>query len=172
MSVKNHFPNMNTSPMSPTYRILHLEDVPTDAELAARELKKNFAIDHLVIDTEEAFVAALDSFNPDIILCDHSLPSFNSHEALKLVKKQGRPIPFILITATMSEEIAAGLIKIGADDYILKDRLKRLPGTPANCLAYFSAFTGRMNLKAPGLAWHWPNELCRSMAVRYGQSRP
>lgn len=112
---------------SQKYKILHLEDIASDAELAARELRGSIDFEHLVIDTEDAFVDALESFAPDLILCDHSLPSFNSLEALKIVRRKKLYIPFILITATMSEEVAASVAREGADDYILKDRLKRLP---------------------------------------------
>ena len=102
--------------------------------MAARELQKSLDFDHLVIDSEEAYVNALEQFRPDVILCDHSLPSFNSLEALKIVKRKKLHIPFILITATMSEEVAAGVVREGADDYILKDRLKRLPNAVLNAI--------------------------------------
>jgi PAS domain S-box-containing protein len=121
--------------MSEKYKILHLEDVTSDAELVAYELKRNkINFEQLVIDQEVDFINALDNFVPDIILCDHSLPAFNSLEALRIVKEKKLFIPFILITATMSEEIAMQVIKEGADDYILKDRLKRLPSAVLNAV--------------------------------------
>ncbi|HEY0060224.1 MAG TPA: PAS domain S-box protein, partial [Flavisolibacter sp.] len=123
--------------MKTRYRILHIEDVATDAELAGYELKKNFDFDHLVVDTEADYRLALDSFAPDVILCDHSLPSFNSLEALTIVREKMLPVPFILVTATVSEEFAVDVIKKGADDYILKDRLSRLPVAVGNALEKF-----------------------------------
>ncbi|HEY1022851.1 MAG TPA: PAS domain S-box protein, partial [Flavisolibacter sp.] len=120
--------------MKPKFRILHIEDVATDAELAARELKKHFEFEHLVVDKEEDYRAALESFCPDVILCDHSLPAFNSLEALQIVQSKQLLVPFILITATVSEEFAVEVIKRGADDYILKDRLNRLPVAVSNAL--------------------------------------
>ncbi|MHA4844113.1 PAS domain-containing sensor histidine kinase [Flavitalea antarctica] len=120
--------------MNSKYKILHLEDVQSDAELVARELKKIIDFDHLIIDSEKAYLDALEQFCPDVILCDHSLPAFNSLEALKIVKQKKLHIPFILITATMSEEVAAGVVREGADDYILKDRLKRLPNAVLNAI--------------------------------------
>ena len=123
--------------MNQTYKVLHLEDVSTDAELAAREMKKYFQFQHHVVDTEEAYLEALEHFAPDIILCDHSLPAFNSLEALKIVQAKKLLVPFILITATMSEEFAVDVIKSGADDYILKDRLNRLPIAVKNAMEKF-----------------------------------
>jgi PAS domain S-box-containing protein len=116
-------------------KILHLEDSSSDAELVRRLLKKNsFEFDRLLVDTKEEFLSALKMFVPDIILSDHSLPSFNSHEALEIVKAANLDIPFILITANVSEEFAVDVIGKGADDYILKDRLQRLPSAIHNAL--------------------------------------
>jgi len=109
-------------------KILHLEDVLTDAELIHRELRKaslNFEVK--VVDTRESYKNELVAFNPDIILSDHSLPFFNSGEALCLLQNLDINIPFILVTATVSEEFAVSIIKMGANDYILKDRPQRLP---------------------------------------------
>ena len=120
---------------SEKYKILHLEDVASDAELVARSLKKSHILfDHLVIDTEAEFLTALTDFVPDVILCDHSLPAFNSFEALRIIKARKLTIPFIVITATMSEEVAMTVVREGADDYILKDRLNRLPFVVINSI--------------------------------------
>ncbi len=114
--------------MNEKLKVLHLEDVSSDAILVNNKLKKS-KLDYilLLVDTKDKFINELINFSPDIILADHSLPSFNSQEALIILKKSGLKIPFIVVTATMSDEFAAGMIVRGADDYILKDRLNRLP---------------------------------------------
>ena len=88
----------------------------------------------MVADSKEKFLQALNNFDPDIILADHSLPSFNSFEALELLEKLKKPIPVILVTATMTDEFAVDIIKKGAKDYVLKDRLERLPSAIQNVL--------------------------------------
>jgi signal transduction histidine kinase len=109
-------------------KILHLEDLPFDAEMVERELKKaNIEFEKLVVDTKTAFENALTDFEPDIILSDHSLPSFNSLAAIKIAKEKNAGIPVILVTATVSEEFAVNALQQGASDYILKTNLKRLP---------------------------------------------
>ncbi|MEP6594475.1 MAG: hybrid sensor histidine kinase/response regulator [Ginsengibacter sp.] len=114
--------------MNTKLKILHLEDVLSDAELVNRQLKKaNINHEILVVDNKADFIKALTNFSPHIILADHTLPSFNSLEALKILKETSEKIPFILITATVSEEYAAQVMREGADDYILKDRPHRLP---------------------------------------------
>lgn len=119
-------------------KILHLEDVYTDAELINRVLTRSgILFDRLLVDNKSDFVRALNEFKPDIILSDHSLPSFDSLEALSILKQSGLKIPFILITATMSEEYAVSVMKEGATDYILKDRMQRLPTAIENALNKF-----------------------------------
>ena len=124
--------------MNNKYRILHLEDVASDAELVARELKENnISFDYLVVDSEGEYIKALNQFSPDIILSDHSLPAFNSIEAFKILKAQKLNIPFIIISATLTEEVAVTMVREGVDDYILKDRLKRLPHALVNAIEKF-----------------------------------
>jgi PAS domain S-box-containing protein len=121
--------------MSNKIKILHLEDAKADAELVARELKKgNLNTEILVVPDKIRFVEALQTFAPDIILSDHSMAAFDSHEAIRIVKKYGVNVPFILVTSTMSDDFAAKVMKEGACDYILKDRLHRLPSAIVNSI--------------------------------------
>lgn len=110
-------------------KILLLEDSRTDAELIQRLLKKekmNFEF-HLSMNKAD-FLQSLEEFSPDVILSDNSMPKFDATEALEITRQWSLHIPFILVTGTVSEEFAANIIKQGADDYILKDRMTRLPG--------------------------------------------
>lgn len=116
-------------------KILHLEDTPFDAELIERELKKGkINPEILVVPNKATFIGALKDFSYDIILSDHSLASFDSHEALRLVKEAGITVPFILVTAAMTDEFAAKIMKEGAYDYILKDHLHHLPSAVINSI--------------------------------------
>jgi signal transduction histidine kinase len=121
--------------MTNSLRILHLEDVGIDAELTKRVIDKSkIDAEIRVVDNKEAYVDALITFAPNVILSDHTLPSFSSKEALNIFLQSGIKIPFILVTATISEEYAVSVIKAGADDYILKDHLERLPEAILNAL--------------------------------------
>jgi len=116
-------------------KILHLEDRATDVDQVHRVLKKGMIdFEARVVDTRDEFTRLLKEFNPDVVISDHSMPSFNSLEALEIIKGSENRIPFILVTGTVSEEFAALIIKSGADDYILKDRLQRLPSAVINAL--------------------------------------
>lgn len=114
--------------MSRPLKILMLEDSPVDAEIIQRLLlKEKMNCEFSLAMNKKNFVQALAEFSPDIVLSDNSLPQFNAIEALKLTRSQFLHIPFILVTGTVSDEYAADAIKQGADDYILKDRMTRLP---------------------------------------------
>ena len=110
-------------------KILMLEDNETDAEIISRLLKKTWAnCSFEIVMERESYINALEQFKPDVILSDNSMPRFSAKEALQIKQNRNLHIPFIMVTGTVSEEFAAGIIKMGADDYLLKDRLTRLPG--------------------------------------------
>lgn len=114
--------------METELRILMLEDQEDDAGLIDRALLKERI--HFIrkrVDTREEFIRSLDDFKPDIILSDHALPQFNSIDALKVCMSRKLDIPFILVTGAVSEEFAVNCLKRGADDYVLKSNLSRLP---------------------------------------------
>ncbi len=105
-----------------------LEDNPEDAFLIERVLRKdNMVFVTERVDSREEFCESIDRFQPDVVLSDHGLPRFNSREALRISMKQRATAPFILVTGTMSDEIAISCLRDGADDYILKGNLSRLP---------------------------------------------
>src|SRR4051812_12985285 len=110
--------------MEQLLKILHIEDNEADAGLVNHALKNgelNFVTK--IVETKEDYELALSEFKPDVVLSDHSLPQFNSMEALQIFKSLGLIIPFILITGSVSEDFAVKSIKEGADDYILKNSL-------------------------------------------------
>ncbi len=115
--------------------ILMVEDIPIDAEMAERELlRAKISMTVRRVATEKKFIKELNDFGPDAIIADYSLPRFSGLEALRIVKAHDPELPFILVTGTQREEVAVQCMKEGADDYILKSSLKRLPGALFNAL--------------------------------------
>ncbi|PZR32768.1 MAG: hybrid sensor histidine kinase/response regulator [Azospira oryzae] len=109
-------------------KILMLEDSEDDATLIERILRKeNLEFVTERVDTRDEFTEAIGRFQPDVVLSDHSLPGFNSHEALKICLRERPKTPFILVTGRVSDDFAIMCIRQGADDYILKSNLQRLP---------------------------------------------
>lgn len=109
-------------------RIMLLEDNPADAELLEHALRSGGLIfTSLRVDTEAAFKQALNRYRPDIVLVDYQLPSYNGHAAIDHLRQFHPDIPAIVVTGSIGEIVAVELLKAGAKDYILKDRLMRLP---------------------------------------------
>lgn len=114
--------------MIPMLNVLILDDDTADAELIQYLLSKEKASFRCTLaQNKPEFLSALKTFVPEIILSDHSIPQFSSSEALQIARQHFANIPFILVTGNVSEEFAARIIMEGADDYILKDRMARLP---------------------------------------------
>ncbi len=113
--------------MGEKLRILILEDVPSDAELAGRELR-NAGISFVSerVETRDAFLARLENFAPDVILADYQLPQFDGMSALKLARERLPHVPVIMFTGSINEETAVECLQAGAADYVLKTHLARL----------------------------------------------
>ena len=109
-------------------RILFIEDLPSDVDLAVLELRKEKLIfEYTTVCTRVDLIKALKKFRPGLIISDYMLPSFNGLQALKEVKEFNPEIPFILCTGSINEETAVECIKAGAEDYVIKEHMTRLP---------------------------------------------
>ncbi|HYS50992.1 MAG TPA: response regulator, partial [Burkholderiales bacterium] len=123
------------SGMTERLRILLLEDVADDAELALLELgRSGLHADQRVVESEKSFVDALREFAPDVILSDFSMPGFNGMAALALVREICPDTPFIFVSGTIGEEFAVRALKSGATDYVMKTNLVRLPAVVERAL--------------------------------------
>jgi signal transduction histidine kinase len=107
-------------------RILFVEDNLDDFELVTRQLLKD-GIDFSIqrVESEDQFKLALRQ-GCDAILSDYSLPRFSVFRALEIIREAHLDIPFIIISGAIAEETAAEIMKLGVNDYILKDKLVRL----------------------------------------------
>jgi PAS domain S-box-containing protein/diguanylate cyclase (GGDEF)-like protein len=115
-------------------RILVLEDAPADAELMIHELRKaGWEVQWRQTQTENAFVAGLDP-PPEVILADYTVPGFGAPQALAVLNARELSIPLIVVTGSVTDEAAVECMKLGAADYLLKDRLARLPEAVAQAL--------------------------------------
>jgi two-component system cell cycle sensor histidine kinase/response regulator CckA len=108
-------------------RILILEDMPMDAELVEYELERaHMPFLSRRVDSREAFLQELETFKPDVILSDYTLPRFDGMTALSLARERAPSIPFLIVTGSVNEETAVGCMKAGATDYLLKSNLARI----------------------------------------------
>src|SRR5216117_2432313 len=108
-------------------RVLMVEDVADDAALIERELRRaGITGAARRVDSERAYREALQTFTPDIILTDHSLPTFGAADALRIALLDAPDTPVIVVTGSLDEETAAEYIKAGAADYVVKHHLERV----------------------------------------------
>ena len=121
-------PSSNSSPpQGPSLRVLVVEHSQVDVELCVKELERaGFQVSADLAETPEQFTERLAAREYDIVLADYRLPEWTGMDALKILREQGRSIPFILVTGTLGEERAVEAIKQGATDYVLKDHLGAL----------------------------------------------
>jgi len=141
---------MTTGPQSPLaaqtrLRVLIVDDSPANAELAVAELRRSgFDVSWARVENESDYLAHLEDDAPEIVLADYGLSQLSGPRALELLQQQGLGIPFIVVSGTIGDEPAAAVIRQGASDYVLKDRLHRLGPAVQRALqglrkiAYFS----------------------------------
>ena len=108
-------------------RVLIVEDSEDDALLLVRQLRNSgFDPTFERVDTAEAMNAALDGRTWDIVLSDFVIPGFGGLEAIKLLRQKGFDIPIMIVSGKIGEETAVKCMKASANDYMMKDNLRRL----------------------------------------------
>ena len=122
--------------MKNTARVLLVEDSEADAELIRAELTRGApGIITKRVDTREAFTAALREFDPDVVLCDHSLSAFNAASAIEVVRAERPAVPVIVVTGSDDERLTIEYLRSGVEDVLLKSHLARLPAAISAALA-------------------------------------
>lgn len=131
-------------------RMLLVEDSQDDAFLLERELARaGYKVIADRVETAEALQRAFKKNTYDIVIADYSLPRFNGMEALEIIRRINPDIPFILISGTVGEEIAVAAMRAGANDYILKANIARIPSAVSRELRHARVrYEGRNALEA------------------------
>jgi two-component system, cell cycle sensor histidine kinase and response regulator CckA len=119
-----------------TLRVLVVEDSIPDAELQIATLKRaGYIVKYAVAVSEDALRRQLSQSDFDIVLADFNLQNWTGLDALGVLKQSGKEIPVVMVTGSLGDEAAVDCIKEGATDYVLKDRLGRLPLAVRRALA-------------------------------------
>jgi len=109
------------------YRILQIEDLPSDAYLVKREVKKVLdQCEFQIVEDKDDFVRALEDFKPDLVISDFSIPGFDWNTALNLTNTLKPGTPFIIVTGSTSEEIRKKCLDAGAREFISKNAIQFL----------------------------------------------
>lgn len=136
--------------MPPPLRILYLEDNAADREAVQRRVtkKSGLACEFILVSDSAGYEAALARGGVDLILADYHLPGYDGMTALSAAHHQHPGIPFIFVSGLIGEERAVESLKQGATDYILKDRLDRLPAAILRALSEAEEHRQRLRLEA------------------------
>ena len=127
-------PSAASGPAGPV-KLLVLEDSDVDAALIKRELARSeLQLAYQRVATRTDYAEALERGGFDLILSDFSLPDFDGVEALELARTLAPEAPFIFVSGVVGEEFAIESLKEGATDYVLKQRLERLPSAVRRAL--------------------------------------
>jgi two-component system cell cycle sensor histidine kinase/response regulator CckA len=114
--------------MTAPVRVLIVEDSEDDVQLLLRQLRRGgFDPQWTRVDSPEGLASALAGQAWDVVICDYSMPHLDAPRALEIVQGSGRDIPFIIVSGKIGEDTAVAAMKAGAHDYVMKDRLDRLP---------------------------------------------
>ena len=110
-----------------TIRVLIIDDSEDDALLVVTHLRRGgIDLTYERAETMQAIAGALTARPPDIVICDYNMPGLSAQDALTALRDSGLDASFILVSGAVGEETAAAIMKAGAHDFILKDRLSRL----------------------------------------------
>jgi len=112
--------------LSTPITVLILEDLAEDRELLLHELRRQGLDPRPLPATGEGDYRAALEQHPEVILADYRLPAFSAERALGILAEQELDIPLIVVSGYIGEEKAVELMRRGAADYLLKDRLGRL----------------------------------------------
>lgn len=108
--------------------VLHVEDLESDASLIRRVLEKaGYDVSSERVEDEAQMREALIARPWDLVICDFNMPQFDAPTALRVLQATGLDIPFIVVSGVIGEDVAVSMMRAGAHDYLMKDRLARLP---------------------------------------------
>jgi two-component system, cell cycle sensor histidine kinase and response regulator CckA len=131
--------------MESAIRILLVEDLPTDATLAEREIRRSLPLATFrCVDTQGEFLRELGEFNPDIVVTDYRMPQFDGLTAMRLSLEWNPLVPVIVLTSAINEDTAVECMKSGASDYVIKEHIKRLGQAVVHALEEKKSRAARM----------------------------
>jgi CheY-like chemotaxis protein len=108
-------------PSARSLRALILEDNRQDVELMVALLKRvGYALSFEVLDSLAPLQQQLAQADYDIILAAHNLRAWTAMDALEILKKSKKDVPFVVVAKTLGGLAAVEYIKRGAADYVLK----------------------------------------------------
>src|SRR5262249_41391882 len=108
-------------------RILFVEDDPLDVEVVRLQLQRDgLHFEWRMASSEATLRTALREFEPDVVLCDYSMPGYSGREAVNLIHRVDARLPVLLLSGSITEDLAVECLKSGAVDCLAKHALTRI----------------------------------------------
>ena len=108
-------------------RVLFVDDSELDVVLSANALRDaGLSLSFERVETPDGFRSALARGGWDVVICDHSMPEFDSLSALRLLNESGHDLPFLIVSGIIPDDVAIEAMREGARDFVNKNNLSRL----------------------------------------------
>ena len=118
---------MAREPHREDVRILFVEDNPLDVEIVRLQLERDgLQFEWRVATSEATLRSTLREFEPDVVLCDYSMPGYSGRDAMKLIHRIDARTPVLVLSGSITEDVAVECLKTGAADCLAKHALPRV----------------------------------------------
>ena len=118
--IKGNLYSMDTNPA----KILYVEDEESFANVVKFALEDHHGHSVDVAETGEEGIEKLKTNHYDLVFLDYLLPGITGLDVLRWMKDNHVDIPVVILTAAGSEDVAVEAMKLGAYDYIRKERFE------------------------------------------------
>ncbi|MEM7078783.1 MAG: ATP-binding protein [Pseudomonadota bacterium] len=114
--------------MTDHLNLLLVEDDASDAQAILDELE-TFGIKinrSMRVEAMPSIQEAFDNERWDAVICDYVLPGLNWQDVLTLCRQYDKDVPFVVVSGKRGIEYAVEVMRLGAQDYVTKQKLIRL----------------------------------------------
>jgi DNA-binding NarL/FixJ family response regulator len=113
--------------MTKTLRVLFLRHTPEAAAGVLEHLRQSgMALTVELVQSLEQFPDALRTFAPDVVLSNHAPARTDAAAAVATLRSVRPATPLIVVGDWFDDGAVVHSLRVGAEDFVLKDRLERL----------------------------------------------
>lgn len=159
---------------APTLRLLHVEDDRMQQRVVAHYLRAvgEYQFDVRCAVSEEEAVRVFDAGGIEFVILDYHLTQGNGLSCLRHIRERDPMVPILAISGAATSEVAAELVRAGADDFIGKAELTSEVLARSVRASAERAFAFRRQMEptraGEARAERLARELCRDFLARLG----
>jgi diguanylate cyclase (GGDEF)-like protein len=112
---------------APNPKILIVDDSEDDAFLLSSQIRRiEEKCEFRRVDSAEGMRTALAQQSWDLVISDHSMPGFDSVEALRILRDSDKETPFVIYSGHLAQEVGISAMQNGAHDFVYKNDPERM----------------------------------------------